>query len=166
MRFSKLMGLAIVLVALAVAINALAFKSAEVTNAATFTVSATDSAALAIKAATTPGTGFTASNLGTGFLTLAITDNMQPNSKYKFSGVFKISNTTASNITGVGYTTTFPAAVGTITLLDASDSTPLSNETLATPGGAIDVDMEITLLSTATTGAKTFNIVITGNQAP
>lgn len=166
-KYRKVMGLAIVLVALAVAINALAFKTATVQNAATFTVSATNAAALAIEADATPGTGFTTAGIGTGYLTLTIDDNMQPNSVYTFDDVFKITNkasNTTTSITGINYSLSgLDAAIATVKLLDSADGTQVSNETLAS-GASITVDLEITVLSTAALGAEPFEITISGNQ--
>lgn len=99
-RYRKVMGLAIVLVALAVAINALAFSSAKVHNATTLTIKATKDAAVGIDAITSgEGTGFTVSGTSTGAMTLDIDDVMQPNSEYRFSKVFQITKGSTADIT-------------------------------------------------------------------
>lgn len=168
MRLTKLMAIAVVVAGLGVALNALAFKTASVTNAASFTVESTDSAALAIEAAAVPGvdTGFSTSGLSTGSMTLTINDKMQPNSTYTFSNVFMITNkasNTTTAITGVGYSDTASASVADVTLYVAGTSTELTNETLAS-GASVAVDMEITVEDNAALGAESFDIIIFGNQ--
>lgn len=165
MRFTKLMGAAVVVVGLAVALNALAFKTASVTNAASFTVSATQSAALAIEAAAPAGTGFTTNGLATGYLTLSIDDQMQPNSIYKFANVFQITNkaaNTTTSITGINYTAAVDPNV-VVKLYKAGTPQELTNETLAA-AASVAVDMEIEVKAGAALATKNFNIVISGNQ--
>lgn len=174
-KYRKVLGLAIVLVALAVAINALAFKSASVTNSASFTVSATNAAALAIEAGGTPGTGFSTAGITDGSLTLTINDKMQPNSTYKFSEVFKVTHkaTSTNSITGVGYTVSVPAGfqASDIKLYETGGSTELSNKTLTSGAPSVTLDLEIHVPAgvtidtvTPANNVKSFNIVITGNQ--
>lgn len=177
-RYRKVMGLAIVLVALAVAINALAFKTATVTNHASFTVNATKAAALAIQDTTGSerGTGFGTTGVDNGYLTLTINDQMQPNSKYLFKGVFKIvHNLEAANtasITGVKYEVSSvptPFVAADIKLYKTGTTTEVTNETIA-DGGSLIVDLEInvpdsiTVSDTATGNPYSFDIDIIGNQ--
>lgn len=165
MRLSKVMGLAVVLVALAVAINALAFKTASVTNSASFTISASKDAALGIDAGTTPGTGFTLSGQNTGAATLTIDDNMQPNSVYTFGQVFKLVNhANSGSITLTGYTATVTGGGATIKLYKAGTSDEIGAGTAITlgVGGSMDVDMEVTVTGAA--GAKSASIVINGTN--
>lgn len=166
-RYRKVMGLAIVLVALAVAINALAFKTASVTNSATLTVAATQGSALGIDVGTAPGSGF-GTDFASNYLKLTIADKMQPNSTYTFNDVFKIkhgASEASTAITGIDYLTNLPASVGTIRLMvGATELGDTGANSLANSSATMDVDLEITIKDTAALGAQTFSITITGNQ--
>lgn len=165
MKFSKVMGVALVLVALAVAVNALAFSTAAVTNEASFTISATKDAALAINTTTAPGKGFTMS-VASGSGSLAINDTMQPNSVYTFSKVFSITHNAADTapITLGSLTTDLPAAAGTIKLYEAGTKNEITNKLLATKGASVDVDLEVSVLDGAALGTQTFSIVVNATQ--
>jgi hypothetical protein len=159
--WTRLMGLAVALVAGAVVINALAFSTATVTNATTFTVSSTNTAAIGITAAAFPGSGFSTS-FTNNYLELAITNNMQPNSVYKFSNVLTVTNNTDTAAT-VNYSLTSPPTGVTVRLLEAGTSTELTNKALA-GAAAVTVDVEITLSTATTTGAKSMDLVISATQ--
>ncbi|HLN64629.1 MAG TPA: hypothetical protein VK464_24150 [Symbiobacteriaceae bacterium] len=89
----RLLGLAVVLVALAVIVNALAISSASVTNGVTVSVVATNAALLAFD---TTGVGndpdLAVSGTTTGSMTITIDDGIQKNSSYTFSPAFMIKN--------------------------------------------------------------------------
>lgn len=172
MRITRLMGLATVLVALAAAVNALAFKTATVTNPTTFTVDTTSAAALAFAAATSPGTGFTASIPTTGAnqrqLEIVINDKMQPNSVYRFTNVFKVTNTaTGTPATTLGVdTSALPAGV-TVTLYtaDGTFSTPLVGQILDATTSTLSVDVQIAVDAAYTgSGGSNLALKITGTQ--
>lgn len=184
-RYRKVMGLAIVLVALAVAINALAFKTASVTNQAHLTISASKSAALSIDAAASPGTGFQILGHDTNSMELTIQDQMQPNSTYLFSNVFRIIDNAQSGtvtlaapvINGLAGATVTLYKAGTATLAGGtvSGGTTIGGTTLnkntggATPqvGSYVDVDVVVAIPSGgnfATADTKNFTIIIDGSQ--
>lgn len=115
MRITKLLGLAVVLVAMAVAINALAFKTADVTNNMALKIVGTETAALAML----PGTGDGAGSVvgADGILKIALAKFPQPGSTYVFDDVFRVKNNAAAS-----RTITLPASVllGTTTQVTVS----------------------------------------------
>lgn len=172
MRITRLMGLAIVWVALAAAVNALAFKTATVTNPTTFTVGSTAGAALAFDAATSPGTGFTTSIPATGAnqrqLQIVLNDTLQPNSVYRFTRVFKVTNlATGTPATTLSVdTSAFPAGI-TVTLYkgDGLFTTPLAGQVLDATTSTVNVDMEVSVGAAYTgTGGTDLALKITGTQ--
>jgi hypothetical protein len=162
MRLTKFMGLAVVLVALAVTLNALAFSTAKVTNSATFTVAATGSAALAISS--TPGTGLSA-DVTSNYLKLTVNDKMQPNSTYLFSNAITTTNKSSGAINLTGYSATANGV--TVKLYKAGTNTELGAvgaQSLATANDSLTFDMEVTVDKAATTGAQTVDITINASQ--
>lgn len=141
MRVKKLMGLAVVLVALAVAVNALAFKTANVTNTSTITIDTTSAAALAISGGT--GSGFT-STIGTkGYLSIVVSEKMQPNSDYFFGPVFTITNKSAS-LVDITHAVSGTSNGVTVDLVKADGTSNIDQVDLAL-NGTIDVYLKITV---------------------
>lgn len=167
MRVTKLMGLAVLLVALAVTMNALAFKTVVVTNPATLTVTGTGTAALAISAATTPGVGFAASEGGGGNQRqwyINFQSAMQPNSVYTYSGVMKVSaSTTDGNVTISNVTATAPAGI-LVEVLRTGTTTPLQGAVIEAGTPSWDVDVRVTVDPTYAGTGGNFNIQITANR--
>jgi|GEM_PF-2890488 len=118
-RYRKVMGLAIVLVALAVAINALAFRTATITNTAKITVVKTNGAAVALDVPVDIGTGVSA-NVDANYLTIDITDAMQPNSVYEFAKVLSLTNNTGRIVNITSLVMTFDGGTHDGQTLDAN----------------------------------------------
>jgi hypothetical protein len=154
MNVKKLMGLAVVLVALAVAVNALAFKTANVSNTSSITVDATNAAALKITAGT--GSGFTSTIGANGYLDLVISQKMQPNSDYLFGPVFTVTNTNGA-IVNLSYTVSGNTNGVQIDLFKDANGGALP-ATLAATSGATDVYVKVTVPDTFVgTGGGTLN---------
>lgn len=88
----RLLGLAVVLVALAVIVNALAISSASVTNAVTVSVVGSNTALLAFDTTGADDDDLAISGASAGQMTITIDDGIQKNSSYTFSPAFKITN--------------------------------------------------------------------------
>lgn len=170
-KYRKVMGLAIVLVALAVAINALAFNTASVTSSATFTISGTGSAALGIDTHGTPGTGFTVGGTSNSYATIAIADQMQPNSTYTFTNVFLIENNNPGgsgrniNLSAISFSPALPAGL-TVTLYKSGtgDLIGTGSAVSVAAGASMSVDMTVSIGSAVAVGAQNLGIVINGTE--
>lgn len=158
MRITKLMGLAVTTVALAVTINALAFQTADVTNAMSITVSSTTVAGLAFDAPTGSPDGATVST-ASNELSITFSENVQPNSTYTFDPVFKITNNGATSKT-LGYSTSGFTGV-TISLYQTGTSSDLAGYSLAA-GASVEVKVGVTTATGTATGAKSGTIIVTG----
>lgn len=88
----RLLGLAVVLVALAVIVNALAISSADVTNKVTVSVVGSKDALLAFDTTGADDQDLAVSGTSGGQMTITIDDGIQRNSNYTFSPAFKITN--------------------------------------------------------------------------
>lgn len=158
MNVKKLMGLAVVLVALAVAVNALAFKTANVTNTSSITVDTTSSAALKITAGT--GSGFS-SNIGAnGYLDIVFSQKMQPNSDYLFGPVFTVTNTNTA-LVNLSYTVSGNANGLQVELYKDAAGGALP-ATLAANTGNTDVYIKVTVPAGYVAGGGTLG----GAQTP
>ncbi|HYG60539.1 MAG TPA: hypothetical protein VD902_20905 [Symbiobacteriaceae bacterium] len=172
MRFSKVLGLAVVLVALAVTLNALAFKTAEVTSSASFTVVTSGSAALAVTAADSDADPGIDTDETPGVFSLTINDQVQPNSKYLFKNVMKVANGTGrtSTIQSLDYDIDgLDVAEGTVKLYVAGTTTefpgaPADPSYTLSNGESVTLDLEIDLTAVATFGNKPLTIVISGQE--
>lgn len=143
---TRLLGLAVVLVALAVIVNALALSSASVTNKLTIPVTTTDQALIAFTAPDSADGDITLTAVGANQMVVAVDTGVQPNSTYVFDQVFKITNNSADNVT-LGLTP--PTATGlTITLADAATDTNISGLVLNS-GLSINVKMTVVADGTA-----------------
>lgn len=91
MKLTKLMGLAVVVVALAAAMNALAFKQATIKNDFALSVKSTGVATIALNTVASPSPGVS-SSISTGILSVTFTDILQPNGVYTYDNVFSILN--------------------------------------------------------------------------
>lgn len=167
-RYRKVMGLAIVLVALAVAINALAFNTANVTSQATFTISGSGAAALGIDTSGSSTTGFSVTGTSNSYATIAITDPMQPYSTYTYEDVFKVENNNPGgsdreiDITSISFNPVLPTGV---TMSLTVGGTALADIPNIAPGGSVLVDISVTLGSNTTAqGLQTIGIVINGTE--
>lgn len=158
MRITKLMGLAVTMVALAVTINALAFQTASVTNAMSITVSSTTSAGLAFDAPAGSPDGATVST-ASNELSVTFTENVQPNSTYTFDPVFKITNNSSSAKT-LGYSSSGFTGL-TVVLYQTGTTNDLSGYSLGA-GLSVEVKVSVQTNTGTTTGAKSGSIVVTG----
>ena len=168
MRLSKVMGLAVIIVALAAVMNAMAYKTATVTNPTSFTVTSTTGAALAFSKADNEGTGFQTSVPDAGSnqrqLQIIITDNMQPGSVYKFTNVFSVTNAISGAVVDLTYS---PDALGQgITVQLLANGVDLKSTTLGgTSPTSVAVDMIVTVSGSYTgTGGSNVGLSITGTQ--
>lgn len=173
MRITKLLGLSVVLVALAVVINALAFKSATVTNPTSFTVSSTTSAALSFSdtlvGGATRSNGVTV-DIVDRQLSIDFTDNFQPNSRYRYLNVFNVGKAAGIPDVTLGVDTSDVPTGVTVNLYKAGGGFGGGNQL---SGAVIDgvtntsynVDMEIIVDATYAGVGGAFDLVITGTQA-
>lgn len=147
MRLSKLMGLAIVLVALAVSVNALAFKTAQVTNNMSLVFQDSTAAGLAFAAAATPDPGVsTALDGTTGITKFTLSQKMQPGSVYTFDPAFKITNNNASGTVTLAYSAITLTGGVTITLLKSGTTTDISDPSVTiAAAGSQDVAIKVTV---------------------
>lgn len=167
MRLSKLIGGIVVMVALGSMFTATAFKTAAVTNDVAITVSATNTAALAMSAAAVPDNGI-AVTLPGGQLKITITDQMQPGSVYCFSPAFQVKNTGLTTPIFTFGAATITGMPGTAQLqVFKSGGTPcttaLQNTTLS-PDGTTNVDLLLTIPVGTTLATSSPQIVINGTH--
>lgn len=137
---TRLLGLAVVMVALAVIVNALALSSASVTNKLSIPVTTTDTALIAFEAPTTPDADITLTAVGANQMTVSVDTGIQPNSTYVFDQVFAVTNNSGNAVTlGV----TYPATTGlTITLANAAGGADLNGLSLGI-GASVNVKMTV-----------------------
>lgn len=174
MRLTRLMGLAVVLVAMATAMNALAFKTATVNNPTSMTVVATNSAIFAFAPIVSTATGFSTSVSANGQLTIGFVDDMQPNSEYLYEKVFKVSSNVSRSsvakdiaITGISIVDAATGAAVTgvsAEVLLTGTSTSLVGQNVNAAG--TEVDVKVVLGSTAAVGGKSLLIKVSGTEQP
>jgi hypothetical protein len=158
MRARKLIGLAVLLVALAMVVNALAYSKATVKNTTSFNIDTTGSATLAIDkspAVTTPTPGLSVDDAD-GYLKISISDTIQPNATYMYGPVFKIVNNDtvkAVTISDPTITLTGGATVGFTT--DAAGASPYTGSTLQKKGTAGQDSVTLYLKLDVPAGYKT-----------
>jgi hypothetical protein len=146
MNSKKWIGLAVLVVALIMAINAFAYRTASVTNGFSITVDSTNNAALAIDAPTTPDPGITATISG-GKMNLTVNEKVQPDSVYSFEDVLKITNKTGYPVT-LAHSFTGGASGLTVTLT-RHDGSPLG----VLPAGQ-SIECKLTVATTAGYGGS------------
>jgi hypothetical protein len=147
MRISKLMGLAVSVVALAVTINALAYQTAVVTNGMTITVDNSSAAQLAIDAPTDLDPGITTAEVA-GKFSFTVADVMQPDSVYTFHNAFKVTNNAGHSINLSCSPTGLDSAIS-IVLRDA-----------APPNNSVPCD-NVGVIAIAAAGTKEFRLQVT-----
>lgn len=171
MRRSRILGLAVVFVALALTMNALAFRTASVSSSATFSVVTSGSAALAVTNAGSPDPGIGTDETG-GVFTLTINDKVQPNSEYRFANVMTVKNGTGrtTSIKDLSYSISgLTAAEGVVKLYLAGTSTEFpgtvsdGSYTLE-KDEAVVLDLFIDLTKDAVIGSKPLTITISGAE--
>ncbi|HYG59967.1 MAG TPA: hypothetical protein VD902_18025 [Symbiobacteriaceae bacterium] len=142
----RLFGLAVVVVALAVIVNALALSTASITNKLSVPLTTTDAALIAFEAPTTPDSDITLVATGANQMTVTVDTGIQPNSTYVFDQVFKITNNSADNVLlGVAY----PGTTGlTITMVNSSGGADI-NGLVLNAGLSVDVKMSVVADNTA-----------------
>lgn len=160
MRVTKFMGLAVVLVAMAVMVNTLAYKTAVVTNGMTITVDTTGSAKLAVAAAAAPDPGL-GTSVTNGKLTLTINDKMQPDSVYTFQDAFQVTNSDAANAITLTCSTSGFSGVGvTVTILDSTDASICGPGKVIAASGTQQFRLQVSVDSTF---SGTLNSAINGS---
>ncbi len=159
MRLTKLMGFAVVLVAMAVAVNALAFRTAVVTNGMSMTVDTTSASGLAFAAATVPDPGVS-SVITDGKLIITVNDKMQPDSIYTYEDVVKITNNSGATVT-LSYSTAGLTG-GTTLALKTPANADISGTTLAS-ATSLEVKMVVTVPSTFVTNGGTLAAAQSGS---
>lgn len=184
MRGMRFLGIAVVLAALAGAVNALAFKYASVDNGLALTVATTSSSALAFDAPTALDPGISVSTAGgTSLKQLAVTinDHIQPGSTYKWVSAFKITNQGYWN--GAGYTPYGSVTLGYDTAADNLGAGLTMRLTKSGTGAglgvgtdingftldngvnqSVDVDLEIEVADTYVGAGGSVTITMTGTR--
>lgn len=171
---TRVLGLAVVAAALAATVNALAYKTAAVTNAISLSVVNTSAAALAFEAADSPDPGLSVSFGGSGSETMSISINegIQRNAVYTFRPAFKIKNNSNASTGATGYpvaltysqTGTCPSGV-TLSLLVNGGSADLSTVTSLAAGNSTTVDLQVTTSASAAMNASNgCTLTITGTR--
>ena len=159
----RLFGLAVVVVAMAVIVNALALSSASVTNKLTLAVTTTDDALIAFETPTALDSDISLTAVGANQMSFAVDVGVQPNSTYVFDQVFRITNNSDDTVV-LG--ATMPTATGlTITLANTIGGTNLVGMTLNS-GASVDLKMTVVADNTATTASSLTNadLVITATK--
>lgn len=166
----RLLTVALVVGALVILVSALAYQTASVTNPTSFVVDTTGNAALAMAPGTTPDTGVTVSVAGRR-LSITINDKLQPGSVYKFSDVFKITNTGpagGSPYAAVNLSHTaadgWPAGV-TLAAFQTGTANDLSTVTLNnTTQTSVEVDLQLTVDGAYAGTGGSFGINVVGSR--
>lgn len=161
---TRLFGVAVVLTALAAAMNAMAYRTAQVTNQANFALVNTTAAELAFGAPTTPDPGLTIDTTG-GTLLITVNEDIQKKSVYTWNQTFKITNNATYPVT-LSYAVvgaSWPSGV-TLKLYEAGTTTEISTNPLAAAASR-DVDMELTVDNTAAlAAAATYDFTVTATR--
>ncbi len=152
---AKFLGLAVVLVALAVLVNVLALSTATVNSGLTIDVVNTSSALVALSAPITPDPDVTVST-ATGILQLTVADGVQPDSEYTFSPVFTITNNSAAGIT-VDLTGSSTPAGMTLSFTEAGTANAMTAYALAA-GASVSVAMNVASTSATALGNYTVTV--------
>lgn len=152
----RLIGMAVLLVALAVIINAMALSSAQVTSTMDIPIVNTSTALIALSAADSQDLDLNADTT-TGQLVLTVEDGVQPYSSYTFDGALKITNNSDDNVLVTLSTSGTPAGV-TLTFADGADA-PITSYLLNT---AASVNVKLTVDTAAATLATAgISVVVT-----
>lgn len=153
---TRLLGLAVLLVALGVIVNTLALSSASVTNSFTLPVVNTSAALIALDAADVQDSDMTAST-ATGQLVLTVATGVQPHSTYTFNGAFKITNNSTDAVEVTVTTSGEPANV-TLSFADNVDAA-ITGYALASTA-SVNVKMTITTGAAALDPGASIDIVV------
>lgn len=152
----RLLGIAVLLVALAVIVNAMALSSAQVTSAMSIPIVNTSAALIALSAAASQDLDLNVSIVD-GQLLLAVEDGVQPYSIYTFDSAFKITNNSDDNVLVTISTSGTPAGV-TLTFADGLND-PITSYLLNT---ATSVNVKLTVdTGAATLATAGISVVVT-----
>lgn len=165
MRITKLMGMAVILVALAATISALAYNTATVSNGFSMTVAYTG-AALDVQPATGVDSGIQAM-ASKGYVNITMNDKIGQNSTYVYDPVIKIKNNTSDPVkVYLDFTPALPSGM-TVDFCDGSGclagaSFPVSAN--FTAGQERTFKMTVTTDNTVVAGAVTPTITVHGSK--
>lgn len=171
---TRLLGLAVVLVAMGILVNALAVTKADVkTNALSFDIVNTSSALIGLKSGDNQDkdVSFVATGGTSGKLaSITIATGLQPGSSYVFQDAFQIVNNSA-NTNGVTVSLTDVTTVAGVTVkfFNSTDSTrtAFSTADLTTTTKTVNLGMEITVDDSASVPAKpTFSFTVHADKKP
>lgn len=158
---TRLLGLAVVMVAMAVMVNAMALSSFTQANSFTLSVVTPDLALVAFDTAT-GADGDVTVDLSAGKLDLTFAHGVQQNSTYEFSPAFKIKNN-SKNAVNLGWVAGAGAPTGvTVTFHNAADNVQLTSLP-AEMAAWIDVKVKVVASGTAA-GGGTYGMTLTATR--
>jgi hypothetical protein len=158
-------GTLVVVIALALLslVSASAYNTAVVTSSASFTVKSTDQAKLALipKATTVTGNKDSAATVSAGGLLVLDFGNLQPNSVYIWTDLFKVKNNSPETL-NVNLTST-----GSSLLYFSTDSGSTWTQGSVSSNGVgttaeVQISVKLQVPSSEALGAVTASIVVTG----
>lgn len=161
---AKVLGIAVIVVALGVLVNALALTSVTVDqNKINIPIVSTDSALISVSAGADGDVSFNAAGNG-GKAQMSVATGLQPASTYEFDTAFVITNHSANAVKiTVPSTVTAGSGITSISLYKTGTTTPITGEVLAASTGSVGVKMVIAVDPTATVStAPNFTFSITG----
>ncbi len=161
MRITKLMGLAVTIVAIAVVINTLALSTGTVRNSVTISVVNTSSALIAIGLPTSSDLDLTLSSAGSYSMT--IEDGVQPDSTYIFKDAIKITNNSDNDITLAYSFGTLPTGMTMVLKNSLTPFADISGISL-TKGSSVDAYLEVATTSSTPTGAVNPTLTFTATK--
>lgn len=159
----RFLGLAVVLVALAVIVNALALSSATITSPLTVSVVNTDTALLAFSAVSPGGDPDLTVSGNAASLSLAVQDGIQRNSSYTFAPAFMITNNSADTL---NLTVSGTATNGVTITAAALTSGTHGSFTAVGPGKTVHVSLTFAADGTAVPGTPVTATLTVGATRP
>lgn len=161
---TRFMGLAIVLVALAVLVNVLAISSATVNSNLTVNVVNTSSAMIALAAPVAPATldNDVVVDTSSGVMAVTLDDGLQPGSTYTFKSVFSITNNSDDAVDVTLSTTGTPAGM-TVTFRNVANDAVVSSTAIASAGN-LNVYMVIANTSSTAIASHAITVVLSATN--
>lgn len=159
----KILGIAVIVVAMGVLVNALALTSASVkNNAVSVPVVATGSALVALTAPTTPDVDLTYGlDAGNQFM-MTVKTGLQADSNYTFDPAFKITNNSGS-ATKISLPASVTTGGVTVYFYQAGTSTPLTTPVSVTTSQDIKMVIDVPAGTAANPGLS-FKFDVTGSK--
>jgi hypothetical protein len=159
----RLLGLAVVLVAIAAIVNALALSEATIKNGFSISVENTTNAMIALAPAAGNDKDVDVETAANGYLELSFADGFQRNSTYKFSPAFKITNNSKETV-DMAVTFTSTAAEKITVTAAAVAGGDVQSFTDVPPGKSVFVELTVDMGIDAVQPAGALTMTVTATK--